>query len=100
MTTNKLADTFLLDLENLSDESEDEKKKLPEKQETKDFKLEYMGKKKPSSAISASSTKILDSASVQLINNETYLTFKNTISEDEKAQSIIFPSSLTKDDKM
>ena len=72
MTTNKLADTFLLDLENLSDESDDERKKQLDKNETKDIKLDYIGKKKASTSVSASSMKILDSASVQLINNYEY----------------------------
>ena len=98
MTTNKLADTFLLDLENLS-EDEDEPKKVPDKSESKDIKQDYSIKKK-TAAISSSSTKILDLASDQLINNKEYIKFKNNIFHDENNNNNIIPSSLTKDDKM
>lgn len=98
MTTNKLADTFLLDLENLSDD-EDEVKKVPERSESKEMKQDYMAKKKPA-AVSTSSSKILDSASAQLINNMDYIKFKNSLFQDENNNNHIIPSSLTKDDKM
>ena len=104
MTKNKLADTFLLDLENLSDDSGDDVKKVPEKQEIKDTKLDYFGKKQKISnlpaVVSNASAKILDSASTNLINNPDYINFKNSLINDEKQNFIIIPSTLTKEDKM
>ena len=102
MTTNKLADTFLLDLENLSDDSDNETKKIPEKIDNKEIKLDYMGKKKlgVSVVVSTTSTKILESANSQLINNSDYLNLKKSIIDDEKNNINIIPATLSKGDKM
>jgi hypothetical protein len=102
MTTNKLVDTFLLDLENLSD-SDNDQKRIPIKNEAKDIKSELFSKKNPclsTNIISTASTKILELARKEITNNNDYKIFKEKLINDEKLNVHIIPVSLTKEDKM
>lgn len=99
--SKKLADTFLQDLENLSD-SDDENFKIPEKIENSVGKVDFFGKniKKSQSILSSASTRIIESVKKDYLENPDYQNFKVNLGEDLENNNRIIPSTLTKEDKM
>lgn len=86
MTSNKLADTFLNDLENLSDnDSIEEEPIIP-------TKLDFFGKKKQEN--------IKPTKKPSLMTDINFIKFMKEINEEINKPQQIVPSNLTKNDRL